>query len=61
MNKDIEEVLLSEEQLKEKTAEIARQICEDYHDKDFIMVTQALQSYEDIKLVNNVNQGLKIK
>lgn len=39
MHRDIEEVLVSENQLREKTKELAKKITKDFQDKDFIMVT----------------------
>lgn len=38
MNNDIQEILLSEDQLKEKISELGRQISEDYKGKDLILL-----------------------
>lgn len=38
MNKNVEKVLISEEQIKAKVAELGKQISEDYKDKQLLMV-----------------------
>ena len=39
MNKDIEKILFTEEQIAAKTKELASKITEDFRDKDFVVVT----------------------
>ncbi len=39
MNKDIEKILFTEEEIAEKTKELAAKITEDFKDKDFVVVT----------------------
>ena len=39
MHQDLKEILLTQQQLADKTKELAQRISDDYRDKEFVMVT----------------------